>query len=120
VFLSSRPEVEHHEMVLASGRTAPLDAKLVNQISWRVDSIEALQHYHRALTEYGAQIEHVLDHGNAIGIYFLDPEGNKLEVYWQTGVQMAQPFGEEISLQGSVQDVLAEHERVVEGARLGH
>ncbi len=120
VFLSARPEVEHHEMVLAAGRTAPLDAKLVNQVSWRVDGIEALQHHQRALTEYGARIERVLDHGNAIGIYFFDPEGNKLEVYWQTGLTMPQPFGKEISLQGSVQDVLAEHERLVEGARAGH
>jgi len=101
VFLSSRPEVEHHEMVLATGRTAPIDAKLINQISWRVDGIEALQHYHRVLTENGAQIERVLDHGNAIGIYFLQPEGDKLEVYWQTGLPMPQPFGKQISLQAA-------------------
>jgi len=119
VFLSSRPEGEHHEMVLATGRTAPIDAKLINQISWRVDGIDALQHYHRVLTENGARIERVLDHGNAIGIYFLDPEGNKLEVYWQTGLPMPQPFGKQISLEGDVQAVLAEHQRLVEGARTG-
>ncbi len=70
------------------------------------------------LTENGAQIERVLDHGNAIRIYFLDPEGNKLEVYWQTALPMP-PFGKQISLQGSVQAVLAEHQRLVEGARTG-
>jgi catechol-2,3-dioxygenase len=119
VFLSSRPEREHHEMVLAKGRTAPLDATLVNQISWRVDSVETLLRYFTVLTEYGAQIDRVLDHGNAIGIYFLDPEGNKLEVYWQTGLDFPQPFGEEISLRGSAQDVLAEHERLVaDGGRV--
>lgn len=120
VFLSSRPEVEHHEMVLALGRTAPTNATLINQISWRVDGVSALQHYHLVLTEYGAPIERVLDHGNAIGIYFRDPEGNPLEVYWQTGVPTPQPFGEEISLQGSTQDVLEEHARVLGARRLGH
>ena len=61
----------------------------------------------------------VLDHGNAIGIYFLDPEGNKLEVYWQTGLDFPQPFGKKISLRGSAQDVLAEHERLVaDGGRV--
>ncbi|MDQ2722221.1 MAG: VOC family protein [Actinomycetota bacterium] len=119
VFLSSRPEREHHEMVLAKGRTAPLDTTLLNQISWRVDSVDTLLRYFALLTEYGARIDRVLDHGSAIGIYFLDPEGNKLEVYWQTGDQMPQPFGKEINPQGSAQDVLAEHERLVaDGGRV--
>ena len=42
VFLSSRPELEHHELVLQRGRTAPRAAKLTHQISWRVDSNECL------------------------------------------------------------------------------
>jgi len=58
----------------------------------------------------------VLDHGNAIAIYFLDPEGNKLEVYWPTGPDFLKPFGKEISLRGSAQAVLAEHERLVADA----
>jgi len=106
-------------MVLATGRTAPIDAKLVNQISWRVDSVDTLQRYHRVLSDYGARIERVLDHGNAIGIYFFDPEGNKVEVDWPPGLPMPQPFGKKISLQGSVHDVLAEHQRLVDGARTG-
>jgi len=58
----------------------------------------------------------VLDHGNAIAIYFLDPQGNKLEVYWPTGPDFLKPFGKEISLRGSAQ---AEHERLVaDGGRV--
>lgn len=64
--------------MLATGRVAPLTAKLINQISWRVDTIKDPQHYEQVLTENGAQIERALDHGNATGIYFLAPEGNKL------------------------------------------
>src|SRR3954467_6440126 len=39
VFLSSRPDEEHHEFVLQRGRTAPDGAKLTHQVSWRVDSL---------------------------------------------------------------------------------
>lgn len=114
VFLSSRPQHEHHEFVLANGRTAPRDARLLNQISWRVDGIESLQHYHKTLISESAQIESVVTHGNAIGIYFLDPEGNRLEVYWQTGLDVPQPFRKEISLEGTVEDVAAENQRLVD------
>lgn len=113
VFLSSRPKHEHHEMVLAKGRTAPRGVKLLNQISWRVDDVSTLQKFHAALLEYGSPIESVVTHGNAIGIYFLDPEGNKLEVYWQTGLDVAQPFRKVINLAGSVEDVIAENEKLV-------
>lgn len=113
VFLSSRPEYEHHEFVLAGGRTAPRDTKLLNQISWRLDGVESVQHYHTVLLAEGTQIESVVTHGNAIGIYFLDPEGNKVEVYWPTGLDVPQPFRKEINLEGSPEDVIAENIRLV-------
>lgn len=113
VFLSSRPDVEHHEMVLAPGRNVPQGARLVNQISWRVDGVASLQEFERALVQYGSKIEGIVTHGNAIGIYFQDPEANKLEVYWQTDMDVPQPFRKTISLQGSVEDVLAENKRLV-------
>ena len=74
-FLSSRPDVEHHEIVLAKGRTAPRDVKLINQISWRVDDLPSLQSLYRAILDYGSPIRMVITHGNAIGVYFSDPEG---------------------------------------------
>ena len=40
IFMSARPEEEHHEFVLMKGRDAPEDAKLVQQISFTVESIE--------------------------------------------------------------------------------
>jgi len=38
VFLSSRPDYEHHELVLAGGRDVPAGAKVLQQLSWRVCS----------------------------------------------------------------------------------
>src|SRR5277367_4610491 len=40
VFLSARPEVEHHELLLCGGRDAGLDERLVQQISFRCDTLE--------------------------------------------------------------------------------
>ena len=39
-----------------------------------------------------------MTHGNAIGVYFPDPEGNRCEVYWPTGLQARQPFALAIDL----------------------
>lgn len=113
VFLSSRPAVEHHELVLAPGRNVPRGARLVNQISWRVSDVDSLQHFHRELVGYGAKIDGVVTHGNAIGIYFQDPEANKGEVYWPTGIDVPQPFRREIDLNGTVESVVARNEKLV-------
>jgi len=112
-FLSSRPEVEHHEMVLAKGRTAPRDIKLINQISWRVADLPSLQSLYRAVLDYGSPIRMVITHGNAIGVYFSDPEGNPNEIYWQTGIDVPQPFGKPIDLLMSAEDIIAENMRLI-------
>jgi catechol-2,3-dioxygenase len=114
IFLSSRPTVEHHEFVLAKGRTAPLDAKLINQISWRVDDLASLQSLHKALVADGAPIRMVITHGNAIGVYFTDPEGNVSEIYWRTGLDVPQPFGKPIGLEGTPGEIVAENLRLVQ------
>lgn len=113
VFLSSRPDFEHHELVLAKGRTAPLDTKLINQVSWRVDSLEALQTLYQALLAAQAPIHMVITHGNAIGVYFADPEGNKSEIYWRTGLDVPQPFGKPIDLTAPAAEVLGENQRLI-------
>jgi catechol-2,3-dioxygenase len=119
VFLSARPGHEHHEFVLARGRHAPADVKLLNQVSWRVDSLENLQGLYQALLATGAEITEVVTHGNAIGVYFRDPEGNRSEVYWRTGLDVPQPFRKEISLDGSIEQVLADNKRLIDEGGAG-
>jgi catechol-2,3-dioxygenase len=112
VFMSARPGFEHHELVLAPGRDASTGSRL-QQLSWRVDSVESLQMLHKRLLAAGVEIVGVVTHGNAIGVYFLDPEGNTTEVYVQTGLAVPQPFREQISLDGTAAEILAESERLV-------
>lgn len=113
IFLSSRPDVEHHEIVLAKGRTAARGTKLINQISWRVQDLPSLQLLYRSLLAYGSPISMVITHGNAIGVYFSDPEANPMEIYWQTGIDVPQPFGKPINLDASPEVILAENQRLI-------
>ena len=113
VFFSSRPEEEHHEFMIARGRQGGPETKVLNQISWRLDSLEALLDFHKRFKKEGVEVQRIVTHGNAIGIYFLDPEGNRGEVYWGTGDDVPQPFGKPINLDQSAEEVLAESRRLV-------
>ena len=115
VFLSSQPGTEHHELVLQRGRTAPIGAKLVHQISWRLDSLESLLGYHRVLRAEEVRIQQVVTHGNAFGIYFFDPEENRNEVYWPTDVAVAQPFRKSLNLDQDAERIMAEAARLRDG-----
>ena len=113
VFLSSRPEFEHHEFVLAIGRVGGPEVKLPHQFSWRVGSLEDVIAFHDRFKAEGVEVQQEVTHGNAVGIYFFDPEGNRNEVYWQTGKQVPQPFRKTLNLEQSPDAVLAESERLV-------
>lgn len=116
VFLSSRPDYEHHELVLAGGRDVPPGALVLQQLSWRVSDLASLQDHHRRFLEDQVDIEQTVTHGNAVGIYFFDPERNRVEVYWPTGVDVPQPFKKDVDLSLEFDALLVELERLVAGA----
>ena len=113
VFLSSRPEEEHHEFVLQDGRTAPPGSKLTHQVSWRVDSLESILDFHGRFRDEGIDVQQEVTHGNAIGIYFFDPEGNRNEVYLRIERDVRQPFRKTLNLDQEPAEVLAEAERLL-------
>jgi catechol 2,3-dioxygenase-like lactoylglutathione lyase family enzyme len=113
VFFSSRPELEHHEFVLQRGRTAPAGSKLTHQVSWRVDSLETIIEFHRRFQVEGIEVQQEVTHGNAIGIYFFDPEGNRNEVYLRIERDVRQPFRKSINLDQDPEAILAEAERLL-------
>ena len=107
VFLSANPDNEHHEFVLMKGRTAPADARLVQQLSFKVDSLTELKAFHRLFNDEGVSIQRIVSHGNAFGMYALDPEGNTIEVYYKTGFPVPQPHGEPVDLEMSDEELLS-------------
>ena len=92
MFLSARPEEEHHEFLLQTGRTAEIGAKQQHQISWRVESLDDVLKFYKRSQELGIDVQQDVTHGNAFGIYFFDPEGNRNEVYLRSDKDVRQPF----------------------------
>ena len=108
VFLSREP-TEHHQIVLASGRPEELAFNLINQISLRVPDLSVLREVHRRAAHDPDVSELVsVTHGNAISIYFRDPEGNRHEVFMDTPWYCEQPLRELIDLTQS-DDAIMDH-----------
>jgi catechol 2,3-dioxygenase-like lactoylglutathione lyase family enzyme len=113
VFFSSRPDEEHHEFVLQTGRTAAPGAKQQHQISWRVETLEDIRAFHRVFQEEGVEVQQEVTHGNAFGIYFFDPEGNRNEVYLRLDRDVRQPFRKSIDFGLPAEEIYAEADRLL-------
>jgi catechol 2,3-dioxygenase len=88
----------HHQLVMQEGRPAEISFNILQQISFRTDSLASVRAYHAALrSEPVSQIQGIT-HGNAWSVYFHDPEGNRSEIYCDTPWHVAQPFGVPIDL----------------------
>jgi catechol 2,3-dioxygenase-like lactoylglutathione lyase family enzyme len=104
VFLSADPQREHHEFVLG---VRPGHRSNAQQISFTVGSLDDLRELYHAIRDHGdCSIDRVVSHGIAIGCYFRDPEGNRIEVYWPTGMDYVQPVGEPVDLDRSNQEII--------------
>jgi catechol-2,3-dioxygenase len=91
VFLSRDPR-EHHQIILASGRPQAAAFNPINQISFRMAEFAGLREMHRRLqAEKVAELSPV-SHGNALSVYFRDPEGNRVELFVDTPWYVRQPL----------------------------
>jgi catechol-2,3-dioxygenase len=91
VFLSRDPK-EHHQIVLASGRPGEARFNPINQISFRMAEFAGLREMHRRLEREGVAEMSPVSHGNALSVYFRDPEGNRLELFIDTPWYVQQPL----------------------------
>lgn len=95
VFLSRDPK-EHHQVVLATGRPGDLKFNPINQLSFRVDGFADLREMHSRLvaSEKSGQISELrpVTHGNALSLYFRDPEGNRIELFMDSPWYVDQPM----------------------------
>ena len=104
-FMTAKSRLEeHHELLLVPGRE---DGKVVQQISFRCASLADVKEFYRKFLEHNVPIIRTVSHGNAVGVYFKDPDDNQVEVYWQTGVDWPQPFGKPVDLTASDEDIMA-------------
>lgn len=91
VFLSRDPR-EHHQLVLASGRPAEVPFNVLNQISFRLGSLADLRAMHGRLGDFPVTDIIPINHGNALSVYFRDPEGNRIELFIDTPWYVKQPL----------------------------
>ena len=90
VFLSRDPR-EHHQIVLASGRPAELPFNVVNQLSFRIDGLADLRVLYQRLQHEPVSEISPVSHGNALSVYFRDPESNRVELFVDTPWYVTQP-----------------------------
>lgn len=91
VFLSNDPN-EHHQIAMVPDRQGETAGNPLNHLAFRVESFDDVKSLHDRLTGEGTNIL-PLSHGNTLSLYFNDPEGNGLEVFWDTPWHVEQPQG---------------------------
>jgi catechol-2,3-dioxygenase len=119
VFLSRDPD-EHHQIVLASGRPEHVAFNVINQVSLKADSLETLREFYLRVKAAGLRELTPVTHGNALSIYFRDPEGNRIELYWDLPWYVSQPCRVEAPFELPAPELLAwaeRHARALPGFR---
>ena len=119
VFLSRDP-ADHHQLVLVTGRPDnippnpfhPQFGSLINQISFRVGSLDGLRALLKVLERENVQSILVGNHGISWSIYCHDPDGNNLELFVDTDWYFPQPFLIPMDLSKSNEEIMAETEKL--------
>ncbi len=66
------------------GTTGPSRDQIgLGHVAFQVESYPALRDAYCALLEHAVEIERAMDHVNQRSIYFSDPDGNRLEIYYE-------------------------------------
>jgi len=92
IFLSQDAD-EHHQLAMMTTRKEEGRSNSVDHFAFRVEEFEDVTDLnHRLAGMDGIKIM-PMSHGNTLSVYFNDPEGNGIEVFWDTPWHVAQPQG---------------------------
>jgi catechol 2,3-dioxygenase-like lactoylglutathione lyase family enzyme len=108
-FMTAAPG-HHHQLVIVSGRV-PDGVSTVNQLSFKVADLEQLKKAHRQVRSAGVTEIRQTSHGNALSIYFPDPEGNMAEIYTDTPWYVPQPHSVPLDLALPNDEIMAQTEK---------
>ena len=106
VFLSADVQKEDHEVVLVRGRDG--DAKIIQQLSFRVGTIDDVRAFYQTFQQMGVEIQQTVSHGAGASCYFCDPEGNRLEVFADIEVEGGRGYSGPIDLEKSAEELVAQ------------
>ena len=106
VFLSADVQKEDHEVVLVRGRDG--DAKIIQQLSFRVGTIDDVRAFYQTFQQMGVEIQQTVSHGAGASCYFYAPEGNRLEVFADIEVEGGRGYSGPIDLEKSAEELVAQ------------
>jgi hypothetical protein len=79
----------------------------VQQVSFKVRSLADVRAFYHRLLDAGIKIDRTVTHGIACSVLFLDPEDNRIELYYTTPYQVRQPLGEPLDVDRPDHELLA-------------
>ena len=103
VFLTADIAKEDHEVVLVRGRDG--DSKIIQQLSFRVGTIEGVRAYYQTFQQTGVPIQQTVSHGAGASCYFYDPEGNRIEIFADITVEGGRGYRGPIDLERSADEL---------------
>lgn len=90
IFMSGRSS-DHHQIAFVATR-GPEDASSLEHVAFRVPSVADVQEMVERLNADDRVANHAaVTHGNAVSVYFSDPEGNGVEVFCDSPWHVKQP-----------------------------
>ena len=84
-FMSANLDESHEIALMEVGADAllPQQGQVgLNHMAWRMKSLDDLKELYHRLEEKGVNAQPA-DHGLSLGLYFKDPDGNGIEVYYE-------------------------------------
>jgi catechol-2,3-dioxygenase len=85
-FMSAGDSSSHELALVPVGPEAPGpedDRVGLFHFAWEMESFEALKELHQHMKNENVNIGGIGDHGISIGVYFFDPDGNQIEVFYE-------------------------------------
>lgn len=107
VFLSRNPS-DHHQIALLTGRKTDITEHMVQQVSFRVETLSALKDLYPLVVAAEVTDMQPVFHGLSYSIYFRDPEGNRLEFFVDTEWYLEQPCMVPLDYTKPLEDIYAE------------
>ena len=114
VFMSGEPR-DHHQLALIDGRTVERGERLINQLSFRLDSLATLRSLKAKIDERKVPIQSVTNHCVSWSVYFYDPEGNRIEAFVDAPFYVHQPIIEPLDLSLSDEEIIRKTEEMFSG-----
>lgn len=84
-FMSANKDESHEVALMEVGEDAPGVQKGqvgLNHMAWRMENLSDLKEFYNRIKEKQIPVN-IADHGISLGIYFQDPDGNGIEVYYE-------------------------------------